>query len=58
MAKTQTFGDKLKKQKAQELVNVKIVHTVRSDKGSLRFLAKFVKVKDVSELNNIDIKNL
>jgi hypothetical protein len=58
MAKTQTFGDKLKKQKQQELVNVKVVHTVRTDKGSLRFLEKFVKVKDVNEVTNIDVKNL
>lgn len=56
MAKTQTFGDKLKKkQKEQELIQVKVIHGVDNGKGGLRFLENFVKVKDLNEVNKIDV---
>jgi hypothetical protein len=56
MAKTQTFGDKLKKkQKENEMINVKVIRGVDNGKGDLRFLGKFVKVKDINEVNNIDV---
>ena len=55
MAKQQTFGDKLKKQKKDsELLSVKVIRTFKSDTGSLRFSEKFVKVKDLSELDKMD----
>lgn len=56
MAKTQTFGDKMKKkQQKEELIRVKVIHGVESEKGSLRFMEKFVQVKDLNEVNNIDV---
>ncbi len=55
MAKQQTFGDKLKKQKqAEELLNVKVVRAYKTADGSRRFVEEFVKVKDVAELDKID----
>ncbi len=55
MAKQQTFGDKLKKQKQEaELLNVKVLRTYKSDRGTRRFSEKFVKVKDIAELDKID----
>ncbi|MDD3125744.1 MAG: DUF4295 family protein [Candidatus Kapabacteria bacterium] len=55
MAKTQTFGDKTKKKKAEEKMYVKVVKGVPSPKtGSLRFLETFVSVKDLAELDKMD----
>jgi len=54
MAKTQTFGDKLKKKKADSGVNVKVIKTMRSDTGALRFTESFVKVNEISEIDKID----
>jgi hypothetical protein len=54
MAKTQTFGDKLKKKKADERINVKVIKGVKSNSGSLRFLESFVKVNDLNELDKMD----
>ena len=56
MAKTQSFGDKMKKKKKEEeMISVKVIRGIDSGKGSLRFLEKFVKVKDINEVNNIDV---
>jgi len=56
MAKTQTFGDKMKKKKHADLfINVKVVKGFRTDEGNLRFVEKFVKVQDTNELEKIDI---
>jgi glycerol-3-phosphate responsive antiterminator len=55
MAKTQTFGDKLKKKKADDGIHVKVVKGVRTEKGSLAYLERFVKVNDLSELDKIDV---
>lgn len=54
MAKTQTFGDKLKKKKADERINVKVIKGVKSNSGSLRFLESFVRVNDLNELDKMD----
>ena len=55
MAKQQTFGDKLKKQrKESELISVKVIRTFKSEDGTNRFSEKFVKVKDLAELDKMD----
>lgn len=55
MAKQQTFGDKLKKQqKESQLISVKVVRTFKSADGTNRFSEKFVKVKDLAELDKMD----
>lgn len=55
MAKQQTFGDKLKKKKQVEVgVNVKVIKGFRTDEGNMRFVEKFVRVQDVSEIAKID----
>ncbi|MFP4529426.1 MAG: hypothetical protein ACLFQX_12840 [Candidatus Kapaibacterium sp.] len=54
MAKQQTFGDKLKK-KSDEMISVKVIKGIPSDKGNLRFIESIVKVKDINEVTNIDL---
>lgn len=54
MAKKQTFGDKSKKGKsASSEINVKVVKTMKSDKGSFKFSENFVKVADLGKLTDI-----
>jgi hypothetical protein len=55
MAKQQTFGDKVKKKKVDEKINVKVIKGYRSEIGTIRFLEKFVKVDTLDQINNLDI---
>jgi hypothetical protein len=56
MAKTQTFGDKVKKKKSDdERINVKVIKGINSDRGSVRFIEKMVKVENLEQLEKIDI---
>lgn len=57
MAKTQTFGDKLKKGKhIDNRINVKVIKGFKCEnRNSIRFIAKMVKVDDLNQLDKIDI---
>lgn len=55
MAKAQTFGDKLKKKKAEEKPVVKVIKGFKSNDGSVRFIEQFVKVDDINQVNQIEI---
>lgn len=57
MAKQQTFGDKLKKKKqVDDFINVRVVQGLQSElRGTVRFVDLMVKVKDLNELEKIDI---
>jgi hypothetical protein len=56
MAKQQTFGDKSKKGKGSDLIPVKVIKWFHDDsRGSLRVMEKFVNVKDLNELNKIEV---
>jgi hypothetical protein len=51
MAKQQTFQDKAKKKsKADEQISVKVVLVDRSERGTYKFAERFVKVKDLGEV--------
>ena len=52
MAKTQTFTDKNKK-KASEFISVKLVVADKTAKGTYKFNEKFVKVKDLGEVEQL-----
>ena len=54
MAKTQTFGDKLKKKKIDEKPVVKVIKGFRNSDG-VRFVEQFVKYDDVNQIEKIDI---
>lgn len=55
MAKQQTFGDKLKKKKKSDIISVKVIKGIGKDKGTYGFVEKMVQVKDLNELDKIDI---
>lgn len=53
MAKTQTFSDKNKNKAKSTAVNVKLVKTLETGKGSYKFSEKFVKLDDISKISEI-----
>jgi len=56
MAKQQTFGDKSKKKLGSDLIPVKVIKWYHDEnRGNLRASEKFVQVKDVNELANIEL---
>lgn len=55
MAKTQTFGDKMNKGQGVDLgTPVKVIKGYK-DEHSVRYMERIVKVKDLKELDTIDI---
>jgi hypothetical protein len=55
MAKAQTFGDKLKKKKAEEKPVVKVIKGFKGNDGTVRFVEQFVKIDDINQVEQIDI---
>ncbi len=55
MAKSQTFGDKLKKKKVEEKPVVKVIKGFKGDDGSVKFIEQFMKVDDLNSLDKLDI---
>lgn len=56
MAKTQTFGDKQKKGKVIDFIPVKVIKWYKDeDRSSVRSLERFVRIKELSELDKIDV---
>jgi hypothetical protein len=53
MAKKQSFADKSKGKSAKSEINVKVVKTMKSDKGSYKFQESFVKLDDVNKVTTI-----
>lgn len=53
MAKTQSFADKAKGKKKVEGVNVKLIKAVKTDKGTIKFNERFVKLDDISKVTEI-----
>lgn len=51
MAKTQSFVDKSKKKAGSDIISVKVVTVGKSPKGTYKFNEKFVKVKDLAEVD-------
>lgn len=58
MAKTQTFGDKVKKGSATSSgISVKVIKWFKDDSrnGSVRSLERLVKISDPGELDKLDL---
>lgn len=55
MAKTQTFGDKLKKKKISEKPTVKIIKGFKGEDGNTHFLETFVKIDDIANVEKVEI---
>ncbi|MEY3386583.1 MAG: hypothetical protein RIR53_1394 [Bacteroidota bacterium] len=54
MAKQQTFGDKAKKKAADTKISVKVIKAFRSDKGTVKYMERFVKVDDIGQIDKMD----
>ncbi len=54
MAKQQTFVDKVSKMGAgADKITVKVIVASKTDKGTYRFNERFVKVKDLNEVEKV-----
>lgn len=54
MAKQQTFGDKTKKKAGDTKICVKVIKAFRSEKGTIKYMERFVKVDDVGQIEKMD----
>ncbi len=55
MAKKQTFGDKMSKKAAVSFINVRVIKPYYNEKGNMKYLERFVRIGDLSEVDKIDI---
>lgn len=53
MAKQQTFADKAKAKKKVSGITVKMIKTVKTDKGTYKFNERFVKLDDISKVSEL-----
>jgi predicted nucleotidyltransferase len=53
MAKQQSFADKAKAKKRESGVTVKLIRTVKTEKGTYKFNERFVKIDDISKVGEI-----
>lgn len=53
MAKQQSFAEKAKSKTKSTHVNVKVIRTVKSAKGTYKFQERFVKLDDISKVTEI-----
>ncbi len=51
MAKAQSFGDKSKKKGGPQKVSVKVIKAFRSETGTVKFVERFLKVDDISQVD-------
>lgn len=53
MAKQQSFQDKLKKKKKNDLLTVKFIKSVKTAGGNYKFNEKFVQLEDLNKLSEV-----
>jgi hypothetical protein len=53
MAKVQSFADKAKGKKKDLGVTVKMIKTVKTEKGSYKFNEKFVRIDDIAKVTDL-----
>ncbi len=53
MAKQQSFADKAKAKKRESGVTVKLIKTIKTEKGTYKFNERFVKIDDISKVGDI-----
>jgi hypothetical protein len=53
MAKQQTFADKAKAKKKDSGITVKMIKTIKTEKGSFKFNEKFVKLDDINKVTEL-----
>jgi len=53
MAKQQSFADKTKVKQKTDGITVKLIKSTKSDKGTIKFNEKFIKLADISKVSEI-----
>jgi hypothetical protein len=53
MAKQQSFADKLKKKKKNDLITVKFIKSMKTAAGNYKFNEKFVHLDDLNKLSEV-----
>jgi len=53
MAKQQSFADKAKAKRKESGITVKLIKTVKTEKGTYKFNERFVKLDDISKVSDI-----
>jgi len=53
LAKSQSFADKSKAKKKADHITVKLVKSVKSEKGTYKFNEKFVRLTDISKVTEL-----
>lgn len=53
MAKVQTFADKAKGKKKDLGITVKMIKTVKTEKGTYKFNEKFVRIDDIAKVTEL-----
>ena len=54
MAKQQTFGDKVGKKTASQLMTVKVVRGFRGPAGTIKFKDRLVQVENLGQIDKMD----
>ena len=53
MPKSQSFADKSKAKKKADHITVKLVKSVKSEKGTYKFNEKYVRLTDISKVTEL-----
>jgi len=53
MAKQQSFADKARAKKKESGVTIKLIKTVKTEKGTYKFNERFVRLDDISKVGDI-----
>ena len=53
MSKQQSFSDKLKKKKKNDLLTVKYIKSVKTASGNYKFNEKFVQIEDINKISEV-----
>jgi len=53
MAKVQSFADKAKGKKKEQGITVKMIKTVKTEKGTYKFNEKFVRIDDIAKVTDL-----
>jgi hypothetical protein len=53
MAKAQSFAEKSKGKKKADHITVKLVKSVKTEKGTYKFNEKFIRLEDISKVTEL-----
>ena len=53
MSKAQSFAEKSKSKKKADHITVKLVKSVKTEKGTYKFNEKFIRLEDISKVTGL-----